>query len=106
VVRPFVKPGTEQATRELCHYCWDQRDREEVLTRHDKVAVCSDSDLLSEDDYNHYFSSWTIETRWYCEYCEEMKDSSDVYRHSVRIWVCPRCMQEWEEEENAANCCD
>jgi len=105
VANPYAMPGTVGSKQELCLYCYENRDRDEVLTKHTAVIVCSDSNLIGEDDYNHYYSSYTVADMWYCEYCEEMKDSDDVYEKDTSIWCCPSCHNQYDEKYDAANCC-
>jgi hypothetical protein len=106
VAKPYVLPGTTTETLELCDYCFQQRERETRLSKHTDVAICREENLIVEDDYAHYFSSYTLETLWYCDYCEEMKNSEDVYEKAVATWCCPTCHEQYGDEYDAANCCD
>jgi len=108
VPKPYVLPGSDGGDlRTLCKYCHEEREHDEVVTHHERCVVTHDSDLITEDDYRHYWQSdsYVIQDLWYCEYCEVMKDESEVTTSDTRIWVCPACNDHWSDYENAENCC-
>jgi hypothetical protein len=95
---------TESDTQYWCNNCdeWDDEDNFWSGTFYQGCGSCYELD--GEDWYDDY-ASVTFWVHSGCDYNAANQGSTPDSRTETEMWVCGECKSEYEEQEEARECC-
>lgn len=106
MARAFRKAGgtATQVFKYYCPNCEEWRDKHDFT----EAFGYNCNNYLGEHDGESYYNDYTSYTIWTCDNCSEIvsvDQQPDSRAFDASVWVCGECKDEYEDLDEATDCC-